>query len=96
MPVKSKKPAVAMAATIEAPEGAPPAAPLPTLSLNSLNLEALADLGRENLAAVAEADRALSEGMQAIGQEILLYARSSSRARAIPRPPCWGPRRSTR
>jgi hypothetical protein len=72
MPAKSKKSTVATIVPIDAPEGAPNPAPFPSLSL-----ESLADLGRENLAAVAEANRALSEGMQAIGQEILLYARTS-------------------
>ncbi|HUZ73135.1 MAG TPA: phasin family protein [Stellaceae bacterium] len=77
MPAKSKKSTVVATAMIEGPESTPAAAPFPTLGLDSLSLESLADLGRENLAAVAQANRALSEGMQAIGQEILLYARSS-------------------
>ena len=77
MPAKSKKPALAATATIEAVHSTPTPAPLPTMGIEPLSLESLADLGRENLAAVAQANRALSEGMQAIGQEILLYARSS-------------------
>ncbi|HZT52181.1 MAG TPA: phasin family protein [Stellaceae bacterium] len=42
-----------------------------------LDLESLVDLGRENIAALAQANLALSAGMQALGQELLTYARSS-------------------
>ncbi len=37
----------------------------------------LADLGRENFAAVLRANAALSEGLEAIGKEVILYARRS-------------------
>ena len=50
------------------------AAPTP---FTPLDFESLVDLGRENFAAAAKANRVLSEGMQAIGQEILTYAKSS-------------------
>ena len=36
-----------------------------------------ADLGRENFAAVLKANAALSEGLEAIGKEVILYARRS-------------------
>jgi phasin family protein len=39
--------------------------------------EELADLGRENLAALSRANAALTEGMEAIGKEIVAYARES-------------------
>ncbi|HXZ02230.1 MAG TPA: phasin family protein [Stellaceae bacterium] len=39
--------------------------------------EELADLGRENMAAVMRANTALSSGWEAIGKEVILYARSS-------------------
>jgi hypothetical protein len=41
------------------------------------DLAALADLGRENAAALAKSNLALSEGLQAIGEEVLGYARLS-------------------
>jgi phasin family protein len=37
----------------------------------------LADLGRENFAAVLRVNAALSEGLEAIGKEVILYARRS-------------------
>ena len=37
----------------------------------------LADLGRENFAAMLRANAALSEGLEAIGKEVILYARTS-------------------
>jgi phasin family protein len=39
--------------------------------------EQLADLGRENFAAVLRANAAWSEGLEAIGKEVILYARST-------------------
>ena len=39
--------------------------------------EALADLGRGNLAAALRANAAFAEGMEAIGQEVMAYARNS-------------------
>jgi phasin family protein len=42
-----------------------------------LGCEELADLGRENLAAVLRANAAFSEGAEAIGKEMMGYARSS-------------------
>lgn len=41
------------------------------------NYEELADLGRENFAAVLRANAALSEGLEAIGREMIGYARVS-------------------
>jgi|SRR5690348_6565733 len=37
----------------------------------------LADLGRENFAAVLRANAAFTEGMEAIGKEVVAYARNS-------------------
>lgn len=79
MASKSKKSVVAVSEAVEAVSeavekangGAAPALFAP------LDLESLADLGRENIAALAKSNLALSEGMQAIGREILTYARSS-------------------
>lgn len=39
--------------------------------------EALADLGRGNLAAALRANAVFAEGMEAIGQEVMAYARNS-------------------
>ena len=39
--------------------------------------EQLADLGRENFAAVLRANAALSEGLEAISKEVIVYARTS-------------------
>ena len=72
MASKPKKSFVAATEPAERPSDIPMAAPFAPL-----DLETFVDLGRENIAAVAKANLALSEGMQAIGQEILTYARSS-------------------
>jgi phasin family protein len=72
MASKSKILASAVTEAVESPvPGAMPPM-FPTISM-----EDLADLGRENLAAVTKANLALSEGFQAIGQEILVYTRSA-------------------
>lgn len=39
--------------------------------------EELAELGRENFAAVLRANAALAEGMETIGKEVMAYARNS-------------------
>lgn len=74
MAAKSKKvlPAVAADIDIES-EAAPGLAPL----FSPMSLDSLADLGRDNFAAMTKANLALSEGLQAIGHEILAYATSS-------------------
>jgi len=72
MASKSKKSVIATPEMDEASDGG--AAPTP---FTPLDFESLVDLGRENFAAAAKANRVLSEGMQAIGQEILTYAKSS-------------------
>jgi phasin family protein len=41
------------------------------------NYERLNDLGRENFAAVLRANAALSQGLEEIGKEVILYARRS-------------------
>jgi len=43
----------------------------------SLSYSEFADLSRENLAAVIKANVALSEGLEAIGKELMGYARTS-------------------
>jgi hypothetical protein len=77
MPPKSKK---TTPVALEAPEtpawGAMPQSFTPQ-SFAPLSLESLADLSRENFEAMTKANRALTEGLQALGQEILTYARSS-------------------
>jgi phasin family protein len=67
---KTKKPAIAVAATSPKANGEPAAALF-------AGYEELADLGRENMAAVMRANTALSSGLEAIGKEVILYARSS-------------------
>jgi phasin family protein len=72
MPAKAKKSIIAAVESVDsAVVAAIPAA------FSPLSLESLADLGRENLAAVTKANLALSEGIQAMSQEIISYARSS-------------------
>jgi phasin family protein len=46
-------------------------------SFKPMSLEALADISRANLEAMTKANRVLAEGLQALGKEILTYARSS-------------------
>lgn len=77
MAAKSKKAvpaAMAAAADIDIEsEGAAGWAPL----FSPMSLDSLADLSRDNLAAMTKANLALSEGLQAIGHEILAYATST-------------------
>ncbi len=85
MPAKSKK-----SLTVVAPAAAPvemPSAPEtrqigPDIEIAAavfapLSLDSLADLGRDNFAAVTKANRALSQGLQAIGQQLFAYATNS-------------------
>ncbi len=72
MATKVKKPATAEAAAIEL-NGAAAAAP----AVLFVGYEELADLGRENFAAVLRANAALTEGFEAIGKEVMGYARNS-------------------
>ena len=72
MATKVKRTATTEAATA-ALEGSATAAPTAMLS----GYEELADLGRENFAAVLRANAALTEGLEAIGKEVMGYARSS-------------------
>jgi phasin family protein len=74
MPPKAKKVTVVRAEG-GVPEPAATASWAPLFA--PMNLESLADLGRENIEAMAKANIALSEGLQAIGDEILTYAKSS-------------------
>jgi hypothetical protein len=73
MAVKSKK-AVAAAADIDIESAAVPG----TMALFSpMSLDSFADFSRDTFAAVTKSNLALSEGLQAIGHEILAYATSS-------------------
>lgn len=69
MVAKSKKPGLPTVAA--AGGGSAHRAPM------SLGFESLADLGRENLAAVTKANLALSQGLGAIGDELFDYAKSA-------------------
>lgn len=76
MTTKTRKPASAEAAVpaekkVEAGEA--PNVPFAGFA----GYEELADLGRENFAAVLRANAALSEGLEAIGKELIFYARTS-------------------
>lgn len=73
MATKVKKPAIAEAAATAELNGAAAAVPGGVFA----GYEELADLGRENFAAVLRANAALSEGMEAIGKEVMGYARNS-------------------
>lgn len=70
---KSKKPAT-IADAVDATEEAAGAA---GKMFPSLGYNAFADMSRENLAAVIKANVALSEGLEAIGKELMGYARTS-------------------
>jgi len=70
---KSKKLATISDVAEEAPSAAVKAFP-------GLSYTELADLSRENLAAVIKANVALSEGLEAIGKELMGYARTSLEA----------------
>lgn len=71
MATKSKK---AIVLTSEPVEPSSPAGPMPLYPANAL--ERFADLGRDNLAAVAKANLAFSQGVQAVSEEIMASARS--------------------
>jgi hypothetical protein len=68
-----------MAKAKKAAAAAPAAAPANGEAASALfkGYEQWADLGRENFAAVLRANAALSEGLEAIGKEVILYARRS-------------------
>lgn len=72
MTTRAKKPATAEAAAKEIKDVNGQAA-----ATLFANYEELADLGRENFAAVLRANAALSEGLEAIGKEVIGYARAS-------------------
>ena len=72
MATKVKKPATAEAAATELDGAAAPA-----LAAPFVGYEDLADLGRENFAAVLRANAALTDGLEAIGKEVMGYARNS-------------------
>lgn len=71
MVAKSKKAASAVPA-VPAKAAAPAPANFPRMSL-----EALADLGRENLTAMAKANLAWSQGLGAMSDEVLAFAKSN-------------------
>jgi phasin family protein len=78
MASKTKKPATAVVAATAMTEtkvenGEPAAA----LFAGFAGYEELADLGRENFAAILRANAALTEGLEAIGKEVIGYARTS-------------------
>lgn len=72
MATKVKKPAAIEAAAAEN-NGANAAAPAAAFA----GYDELADLGRQNLAAVLRANAAFTEGLEAIGKEMMGYARTS-------------------
>ena len=72
MAVKSKKTAAVAPVAPEAASTAEHGA-----AFSALSLESMVDLGRENIAAMTKANLALSQGLQAIGQELVAYATNS-------------------
>ena len=85
MPAKSRK-SLAVVPTAASPIEPPPRMETRQIDpdfetrapvFKPLGLDALADLGRDNFAAVTEANRALSEGLRAIGQQLFTYATNS-------------------
>jgi phasin family protein len=77
MATKTKKPATAVAATATAETKVENGEPAAALFAGFAGYEELADLGRENFAAILRANAALTEGIEAIGKEMIGYARSS-------------------
>lgn len=76
MAAKSKKPG----AVIETPEETPmvpAAADSPWASFPTVSLEEFAELSRENIAALTKSNLALAEGLQAMTEELIGYARST-------------------
>jgi hypothetical protein len=73
MAAKSKK--LSLPAELASFASPPALAPKPPFA--PMSLESLADFGRENLAAVTKANLALSEGIQAMSQEIFGFAQVS-------------------
>ena len=73
MATKPKKPIASIAPISAAPIPAPSMEAVTT----AFSLDSLADLGRENLAAVAQANMALSDGLKAISEEMFTYAFSA-------------------
>jgi len=73
MATKVKKPATAEAVATELNGAAAAVAPAAPFA----GYEELADLGRENFAAVLRANAALTEGLEAMGKEVMGYARNS-------------------
>ena len=73
MATKPKKPIASVTPIV--------AEPVPVLAMEAstaaFSLDSLADLGRENLAAVTQANMALSNGLKAISEEIFTYAFSA-------------------
>lgn len=67
---KAKKPAAKAAAVTPQANGE-------TAAALFAGYEQLADLGRENFAAVLQANQALSQGLEAIGKEVIFFARTS-------------------
>jgi hypothetical protein len=88
MASKSKKHTL-LAGPVSSPSASAPAsAPTVKPFLPPVSLESLAGLGRENLAAMTKANLALTEGMQAVSQEIfglaqLSIARAAKTASAL-------------
>ena len=85
MPAKSNK-SLVVVPTAASPIEAPPRTEMrqidPDFEIAAaafvpLSLDSLADLGCDNFAAVTKANRALSEGLQAIGQQLFAYATNS-------------------
>jgi len=80
MATRPKKPVVAtLPAVIEPVPESAVLAPVPTMPQlpAAFTLDSLADLGRENLAAMAQANLALSDGLKAMSEEIFTYAFSA-------------------
>jgi hypothetical protein len=63
---------VSLPATVQAAAAMVEAAPL-----SASKFDELAELGRQNLSAVMKANEAFSEGLEAIGKELVGYARTS-------------------
>ena len=78
MATKTKKPATAVAAATATEEKKlENGEAMATMFAGFSGYEELADLGRENFAAVLKANAALSEGLEAIGKEVIGYAKTS-------------------
>lgn len=96
MPAKAKKSVPAAMAVAPYINSESEAAINWTPLFSPMSLNSLADFSRDNIAAMTKANLALSEGLQAIGHELLAYATSALERASQTATALLGARTSTR